>query len=197
MKSIHEYIIKNDTPFLDSFKTENGTKLQGDVRFLADRLANRIADVVELPLNLLHDEIKVGYQVMVDPSIYYKQQYVVGGQMETPHTIDSKEGLYKLSADMIVLYREDDKSEWKGFEENLMVEFAKKKDRTEKNGIILPNEKAPEKIAKVLYSNNFLAENDIKIGDTIIVNRDCAIPFWIDGKEMHWLRNQFLYAKLN
>jgi co-chaperonin GroES (HSP10) len=200
MIGVHDFIIKSDFEFAKTFVTEGGLELHADVRFSAERLANRIATVLELPLALEDCEIKSGYQVMVDPTIFYQQDYVIGGVTENNFMIDRINGIFKISPDMIVLYRENERAEWKGFSQSLLAEMDKEIIPEVKMGaIVIEQEKTKksEVFAKVLFSNTDLENEGVTNGDKIFIKPNLGVKFWIEGKEYFWIQNRHVIAKMN
>lgn len=200
MKAYHDFIIKSDFAFAKSFTTESGLELQADARFSADRLANRIATVIELPISFENCEIKKGYQVMVDPTIFYQQDYIGGVGAENSFMVDKAKGIYKISPSMIVLYRKNENDEWKGYDESIMVEFEKQVIPEVKIGtIVIEKEKSKtsEQFATVLYSNKGMIENDVKNNHRVVVKKGFGVSFWIEGKEYSWINNRHVLAKIN
>lgn len=200
MKGVHDFIIKSDFEFAKTFTTESGLELHADVRFSADRLANRIATVLETPLSLEECEIKSGYQVMVDPTIFYQQDYVIGGQMENNFMVDRANGIFKISPNMIVLYRENEQAEWKGFQESFLAEMDKEIIPEVKIGsLVIEQEKTKvsEVFAKVLFSNADLESEGVKNGDRIFITPNLGVAFWIEGKQYLWIQNRHVLAKMD
>ena len=201
MKGYNDFIIKVDIVYNKTFKTESGLELYGDSRFSQDRLSNRIAVVQEIPLTLEDKTpIKKGFQVMIDPTIFYEAEYLVTGVQMTPFTIDKNKGLYKITNEMIVMYRENENSDWKGNSENLLVKFKKEKVSEKKtDNIIIEIEK--ETVSKthavVFCSNKLMQEEGIKEADLVFVQDGFGVPFWIDGIEYNWIHNRHVLAKLN
>ena len=119
MKGLHDYIIEIKEPFKDSFKTKGGLELYANKDFSAERLSNRIGTVKATPY-LFEGVIQEGYEVLIDPSILYEQIYRDVKQ-ESIHLLDSEKMLFKIDPKLIVLYRENEQQEWKGFLNNLLV----------------------------------------------------------------------------
>ena len=201
MRGYNDFIIKVDVVYNKTFKTESGLELHADSRFSQDRLANRIAVVEEIPLTLQgKTPIKKGFQVMIDPTIFYENEYVATGVQMTPFTIDKNKGLYKIKDEMIVLYREDENSEWKANAENLLIRFKKEEVAEKKVGsIIIENKKeiVSKDHATILHANELLQEEGIQDGDLLFVQQCYGVPFWIHGIEYNWIHNRHVLAKLN
>lgn len=200
MIRIHDFTIKLDFEFAKTFKTESGLELHADVRFSADRLANRIATVLELPLSLTDSEIKSGYEVMVDPTIFYQQNYDVIGKVENSFMIDRANGIFKISPDMIVMYRKDKNSKWKAFQNSFLAELESEITPEVKMGSLVIEEAKTKKskvFAKVLFTNTELENDGVNDGDRIYIKPDLGVPFWIEGKEYQWIQNRHVLAKMN
>jgi len=189
MQGIHDYILEIKEPFKDTFKTASGVELYANKRFSADRLSNRIGKVMATPL-FFEGIIEVGYEVLVDASILYEQIYN-GKVQESIHLLDKDKMLFKIDPKLIVLYRENPQEQWKGFLDSILVEPIKKASKSLKSSlIIIPDEEIEfEKTkATVTICNSELSEFGIVKNDTIAI-KPLGIPFWLDGKEFWWLKN--------
>ncbi len=200
MQSITHYIVHVDGAFADSFQTENGTKIYLDKRFSAVKSANRIGTIVNVPANA-NTAIKKGFQIMFDPSILLRPIYSIGGEQDSPYLVDKPKSWYKIQPSLIVLYREDENSEWKGFEQSLMVELIKDNFKEVQSSLIYIPETKTETfkkgIAKVLYTNDILSKDEnIQIGDEVYYKPTAGMLFEIEGKKMYWLRNRELHGKV-
>lgn len=198
MKSIHNYIVENKKAFTDSFLTESGTKIYVDSKFDKEKGTNCICDVKEVPV-LGETIIKSGFQVFIDPTVFYSNHYENGGEIDNPNIINKKEGLYKISNDMIILYRENETSEWKGFGENFIAEpIIEEEVKTTTSGIILEVEKPKtlqnKAIAKIL--NPEIEFEGLNVGDTIILKDNLYVSIHLDNKTMFWVRNRYIQAVL-
>lgn len=193
MKGLHDFIVKIDVEFHDTFKTEGGLELYANKDISAERVSNRFGKIVNTPV--FHDTIiKPGYQVMIDPTILYKQTYRHIKQ-DSIHLMDKEEGLYKLDPKEIILYRESENHQWKGYGQNNLVEPVKGVSKTVKSDFIYIPEKPADFIkgkAKALFMNDNI---DAKKGDELIISKDGGLPYWIEGKEFWWIRNIDIYAK--
>lgn len=200
MKGTHHFIIEVKQAFKETFITEGGLELYGDKRFMGAKLTNRLAKVVSTPL-LKNTVIKEGYEVMIDPTIFFSQSYEKTGKQDNQYILDTEKGHYKIEPNMIVLYRENTESEWKGFQENLLVEFVK--ERTEeklKSSLILTELVQPEYIpglAIITFPNEELIEMGVESGDSVLIKKGLGVSFDIDGKEFFWLRTRDIHAITN
>jgi co-chaperonin GroES (HSP10) len=195
IRGIYHFIIEQKKAYSETFKTESGLELYGDKRFMAHKLANRICTVVNIPMSE-ESEIKPGYEVMIDPSIYTSITTETGGERNNPNLIDKAKGWYKIDPDIIVLYRENEQSEWRGNKRNLVVEYVKEDEKTS-NSLIIQTVKSENKkgVAKVKYSNTEMEGYDVNNGDEILFGADYNIPFPIDGKEYYWMNNSSVIGK--
>lgn len=195
MKALQEFIIKLDKPLNDTFKTEAGIELYGHKDFSVDRLSNRIAKVIATPL--WHETpIKAGYEVMIEITILYKQSYR-GIKQGYTSLIDTDNMLFRITPSMIVLYREDEKSEWKGYLKNVMVERIKENTPKINTNLIIPDnakDTYKKEYVKLLYGNNELKEMGVENGDEILINPMGGVDFWIDGKHYWWMRSVDVYG---
>jgi co-chaperonin GroES (HSP10) len=201
MIGYNDFIIKVDFVFAKTFTTESGLELHADSRLNQERLANRLAVVQEIPLNLINETpIKKGFQVMIDPTIFYENQYVATGVQQTPFTIDKNKGLYKIKNEMIVLYREDENAEWKANADNLLVRFKKEVVEEKKVGLIIlepKKEKTLKDRAIILKANQLIKEEGVNDGDLVFVQQGIGVPFWIEGVEYNWINNRHVLAIIN
>lgn len=200
MKGMHDYIIQIKEAYNDSFTTENGVKLFLDKRFSGKELANKHAVIIDTPA-LAESILKPGYEVIVDPTIHFKQKYERHGENDNIFFKDQKEGLYKIQPSMIIMYREDKESSWKGYNENLLVEFIKEDDpETVKSSIIITEiktKKNKDGLAKAKFVNAALNEEGVNENDLIVITKGRGIPIMIEGKEYFWIRNSDVLVKLN
>jgi co-chaperonin GroES (HSP10) len=195
MKGTKNFIIQIDNPYNDTFKTESGVELYGNVDFTTERQSNRIAKVVGIP-SLFKTEIKVGFEVLIDASPLYRQIYQ-GTKQWYQNVVDVDKNLYHLEKDMIVCYRENAKSDWIGFGENNLAEplFEQKNINTT---LLLPKNATEKKYngkVKIHYANSNLKKEGVKNGDTLYMNSIGGIKYWLDGKEFWWIRNKDVIAK--
>lgn len=196
MKGIHDYIIEIAEPFKETFKTESGLELYANKSFSADRLSNRIGKVMEVPL-LFDGIIKQGYEVLIDASILYEQSFKSVKQ-ESIHLLDRDKMLFKINPNLIVLYRENENEQWKGFLNNLLVEpIEKKSQKLVSSLIIIPDEKATYEKGKAIvkYANENVKELGVNNGETVFIDPLGGIQFWLDGKEFWWIRTKDILAK--
>jgi len=200
MRGTHHFIIEVKQAFNETFKTEGGLELYGDKRFLGAKLTNRLAKVITTPL-LKDSVVKEGYEVMIDPTIFFSQSYEKTGKQDNQYILDREKGHYKLEPGMIVLYRENAESRWKGFQENILVEFIKEElEGVHKTSLILTDLLEPEYkvgIAKITFANEELLEMGVVEGDYVSIKKGLGVSFFIDGREFFWLRTRDVQAIFN
>lgn len=194
MQSLRNFIVKTDAAFSDTIKTESGLELYVNQKISRERSSNRVLKVIEVPVNVSDNEIQPGYEVMVDPTILYMQNYTGRGDQDNPFMIDRNNGLYKVEPKMIVLYRENEDAEWKAYGENTLVEFIKETTEKLSGGLFIGNE-TKEKV-KALYPTKVMEDSGISSGDEIIIKKGTEVSFWIEGKEYHWIENKDVLAKV-
>lgn len=195
MKALRDFIIKLDKPLNETFKTENGTELFAHADFSVDRLSNRIAKVIATPL-YFDSPIQKGYEVMIEPTILYKQIYK-GIKQDYNHFIDKDNMLFKVTPNMIILYRKDENDGWKGHLKNLMVEQIPEDEPVIKTSLLLPKmseQKFKKGRAKALYVNEEIKEWGVNEGDELVINPNGGVNFWLNGKHYWWIRNRDTYA---
>lgn len=196
MKALHEFIIELPKPLNDTFVTENGVELYAHKDFSVDRLSNRIAKVVSVPA-FLECDIEVGYQVMFEKTILHKQIFQ-GVKQGYTNYVDKDNKLFRITPNMIVLYRKDENSEWKGFGKNVMVKPIKEDKLPIVSEHILIPENTKEAYkkdrVKLIYANKDIEEMGAKNGDEVIIDPQGGIPFWFEGVEYWWLMNSHIYA---
>jgi co-chaperonin GroES (HSP10) len=196
MKHIRNYIIKIEgKEFNDTFKTEGGLTLYGDKDFTYKKQVNSYAKIVEKPMN--GGSLEIGTEVFIDPTVFYHFHHEDNRKHDSVFTIDRKQGLYHIDPQMIILYKED--NEWKGFQDNLLgIQEYVLIDDIISNGIILDFDKKKQKqTVKIVYSNDFLKENEIENGSQVYLGKVGGIPVYIDGKEYLWLRSNDIIAVEN
>src|SRR5690606_8011727 len=102
-----------------------------------------------------------------------------------------KEMLFRLDPNMIILYRENSDSEWKGHLENCMLEpIQNNKEKVVSSFIIVPESSIPtyEKERAILkYANQELIDLGANNGDEVIIHPAGGVKFWIEGKEYWWI----------
>lgn len=186
MIAVHDFIIYTDIVFNETFKTKGGLELYGDKRFLQKRLAQRIVEIKELPLNYEGEDIK-GFQALIDITIFIQNNYDHGKGMN--NEVIGHEGYYKIQSNMIIAVRENDRSDWIGFANNLLVEKIMEEEEVKKSILIIletPKLKAKKGFAKVLSINSNLPE--LIKGDVIQYNDNYGVDVFLEGKELLWIR---------
>ncbi|CAL2094807.1 hypothetical protein [Tenacibaculum sp. 190524A02b] len=194
MKGIQNFIIELDTPYFEKFKSSNGVEFFGTTDFNADRLSNRVAIIKGIP-ELFESEIKVGYEVLIDFSNFYRQIYR-GVKQWYQAIIDEEANLYHLTSNMIICYREDSSSEWKGFENNSLVKPIYEQSKINTSLIVPENNTKKEFKGKVqvVYANQKLREQEVTNGTIVYMNPLGGVKYWFEGKEYWWIRNCDVYG---
>ncbi|WP_339877068.1 hypothetical protein [Olleya marilimosa] len=199
MKAIHEFIIELPQVLNKTFKTESGIELHAHEKFSVDRLSNRVAKVIEVPRYISNTEIKPGYEIMIEPTFMYKQNYK-GIEQDYTNYIDRDKNWFRITPNMIILYRKDKNSQWKGYGSNCMLEPIEiKENKIESDFLIIPDTTKPKferETAILKYASTELIERGVKNGDKVVINPQGGIQFWIEGKELWWIRNKDVWGVL-
>ncbi len=195
MKSIRSFIVHTDQAFKDSYTTESGLVVYADKRMSAQRLSNRVVKVVEIPAAMKNCEIQPGFEVMVDPTIFFMQNYDGRGDQDNPYMIDRHKGLYKVEPGMVVLYRENESNDWKPYGRNMMVEIITTTTEKKIGELVIGTEK--KETVKALYPSAEMEREGVVSGSEISIQKGYEVPFWIEGKECFWIDSRHVLAKLN
>lgn len=196
MQGIHHFIIQAENLYNDTFKTESGVELYGNVDFTAERQSNRVVKVISTPAKL-QTEIKKGYELLIDFTPFYRQIYN-GVKQGYQNIADKDKHWYWLEPSMIICYKSPPTpkggvSEWVGYGENSLVKPILE-ENTIKTSLLLPNSEAKKFTGKVemIYANKELKEQGVKNGNTLYMDIKGGVKYWIDGKEYWWVRNRDL-----
>lgn len=196
MKSINDFIVYTDVVFNDTFKTANGVELFADKRFSQKRLAQLEVEIKELPLNYKGEDIK-GYKALVDATIYFQNDYNHGKGVN--NEIEGHKGFFKIQPSMIIAVRENESSEWVGFDDNLLVEQVMSENKETTSGLIILEIKKSEPVqglAKVAVTNKKMIDDDVNVGDTIKYNDYFGVDVHIEGRLLKWIRVKDCLAKV-
>lgn len=198
MQHIYNYIIKISNELNDTFKTETGLELYGHKDFNIDRLSNRYATIIGHPLLFDGKILDEGTKVLIDPSVYYHSTHGDDDTKSyTTNTIDIKNGIYAIEPQNIIAYKQNDT--WVGYLDNFIGKCVIEKTDDKVLGSIIIETGKNIKTNKyyVISSNEFLEDNDVKVGDVLYMQPNYGVSLWLDGKEHTWLRGTDVLAKLN
>jgi co-chaperonin GroES (HSP10) len=210
MQGITDYIIE----FRETHKTEfevSGHSLKINPNFNQPKWINRIGRVVSVPLHQeVESPIKKGYEVIVVHTSLLNDFYDKVGKSRSSFLVDDKKDYFRFTPNLIVMYRESNKHEWKSHLDSVFIspiKIDKEKKKTPK-GLLLPDsifEK--EKGYKgnqtqqgiVAYSNNNLTKLGIYVGDEVMFKIDREYEFKINGKTLWHMENNdiILHKKTN
>ncbi|MDO6737091.1 hypothetical protein [Wenyingzhuangia sp. 2_MG-2023] len=193
MKSLHHFIIEVQNPYNETFKTEGGLELHGNVDFNADRMGNRIAKVALIP-EMFPSEIKPGYEVLIDNSNFRRQIYR-GVKQEYQNCISEEKKLYYIDPDLIICYRENETENWIGYGQNAIAEPIIEKIEN-KSPIHQIDKTSFKGKIKLVHINDTLKRLGLNVGDTAIMNTIGGIKIWFGGKELWWVYNSQILAKI-
>lgn len=193
MQALQHFIIQVINPFKDKIEIGN-LELFVDKKISRDRSSNRFGTITSCPALQKSFGLQEGFEVIIDATVLYRQIYKEGVQ-ESIHLVDAKNSLYKVEPDMIILYRENPESEWKGFKDNLMVEFINELPKAESSLIITVEKKEVVKGKAILRNrNSALEEEGIENGQTIFINPTAGIPFFFKEETLYWIRTKDVLA---
>lgn len=192
MQGLKHFIIEVKEPFKDKVEIGN-LEIYVDKKISRDRSANRLGKVISCPILEQSFGIKEGFEIIFDATILYRQIYKEGTQ-ESIHLMDKEKSLYKIEPDMIVLFRENDKSEWKGFKDNLMVEFITEVPKSNGSIITIPKAEVVKGKAKVKYRNEELENEGVENGQVIFMKPTAGIPFFFKNETLYWIRTKDVLA---
>lgn len=192
MQALKHFIIEVKDPFKD--KIEVGKlELFIDKKISRDRSSNRFGKIVSCPILEESFGLKPGDEIIFDATILYRQVYKEGIQ-ESIHLMDKEKSLYKVEPDMIILFRENEDKEWKGFKDNLMVEFIAEVPKVSSLLITIPKPEVVKGKAKVKYRNEELENQEIENGQVIFINPNAGIPFFFKNETLYWIRTKDVLA---
>ncbi len=196
MKGFREFIIEVGAAFTNTIK-HGDLELYVDYRHRQQEQSNRYGKVISLPM-WSDTDIKVGSEVIIDPTVLFQQVY--NGQLKaSKFLVDEKKGWYRVTSDMIILYKNPEQTEFLGHKQSLFVTPIKTKVQELVSGIILNKYvKETQNIAQVAFSNKLLIEDEgINVGDKVHHVPNRTWMFELAGKQYLYLRNMDLLAKAN
>jgi len=190
MKSPNDYIVQ----FKETHQTTTTVgdcELTVNPMFEQPKWINRVGIVIATPPSI-DTPIQKGYEVLVVHTVLLDESFIKQGKIENPFLADKEKGYYRFEPSLIVMYREDDKSEWKCNNEYIMV-LPIEIDTIQKewNGLDIPdmvyeNEQGykgnENQKGTIAYDNPKLNEKGIYKGDEIIFKVDREYEFELDGK---------------
>lgn len=195
MKGTKDFIIQLKDPYSETFKTEGGLELYGNVDFTTERQSNRVAKVIGLPA-LFETVIKEGYEVLIDASPLYRQIYN-GVKQWYQNVVDEDKEIFHLDKELIICYRKDKNSDWIGFGENNLVKPILEDAHVVKTSLILPANVSQKKFTgRVTMTNSNTEINELGVtnGDTLFINILGGVKYWLAGEEFWWIRNRDIRA---
>lgn len=200
MQGITEYIVQFDHTHNSSVEVE-GLELAVNPDMDQPKQINRVGTIVSAPL-LGSPQLEVGYEVMVIHTLLLTEIYN-NGKNKSFYLVDEEKGLFRFDQNMIVMFRESDKDQWKCHLKNVMVRpIVIKEDQKIWNGIIIPdaafndsNEGYKGNVKNkgtIAYGNQNLIENAIFEGDEVIFKQEREYEFEIDGETLWHMENEDL-----
>ena len=195
MRGIRDFVLHIPNKYNEKFKTEGGLELYGDHRLMAKEMANTIVEVVEVPFGY-EGPIEKGNIVFIDPTIVMQGIYKEG-VVDSPFLIDRENAWYKASENLIIAYSSDKGKTWKCINDNILMETVKVDNEQVVNGLIRVNLKSSKDNEMiVVLPNEEIKKEGIKEGDSLLVNKDLMVNVKFDGKNLAWLKNDDLFARI-
>ena len=192
MKGLDEFIVEIGKAFKDTIK-HGSLELYTDYRTAQQEQSNRRGVIISTPMQVETD-IEPGCEVLIDPTILFKQVYR-GKMQESRFLVDEEKGWYRVDASMIIVYRNPG-GNWKGCGENLLVKAVKAEEKETASGIILPkSQDEMDGYAEVVYPNEELLEQGVVPGDVIYFPKNKKWEFELEGQTYLYLRNKDILAK--
>ena len=193
-----DFIVHVKEKHRSTIKTSAGIEIHADSRFSGKETANTVFEVVEIPMTYI-GVVKKGFQLMVDPTLVMEQSYQLTGHQENINLIDRAKSLYKVNKMLIICYRENENSPWRGFEDNLIVEKIKEIKASEKteSGLYLVDTAKPvieRGKAKVLVTNSELEKQGVFPNDIVFINEQYVVDIRIDGIKYSWVKDRHVLA---
>jgi co-chaperonin GroES (HSP10) len=192
MTGIKEFIIEVGRAFNNTLQY-GSLELYTDHRARQQEQSNRIGKVISKPLTI-NSEIEVGAEVLIDPTVLFEQVYENKVQ-ESRFIVDRDKGWYRVTPDMIILYRNRNEETFLGNKQNLLVEPIN--DEITKVGSIYlaKPEEQQEHTAIVAVANKELIAQGINTGDTIYYNKKAKWEYEFQGKKYLYLQNFYVFGK--
>lgn len=194
MKGTSKFIIELNEVYSETFKTSGGIEIFGNVNFTTERQSNRIVKVIGIP-GLYATEIKEGYELLIDASDFYRQIYN-GSKQWYQNIVDEERNLFHIEKDMIICYRADKDSEWKGFLDNSLV-LPILEEKKIASTLHLPGTVSQAVFrgkVKMSCSNAALNALGVENGHTLFMDLRGGVKYWFEGIEYWWVRNRDLFA---
>ena len=195
MQSLRNFIIKVDVDFNEKYTTKGGLDLYAHKRFSGEQLSNKTAIVLSNPkFSKENETIPENSEILIDPTIFYQQNYNNSGDQDHPYVIDRNKGIYQISPSMVVMWRENPEKPWKGFSENLLIEVNREiTDEVKSNNLVSEINKVEEKTF-VKYSNSIIEQSGVKSGSEVVVRKEFGVPYTLVDRGYRWYKNNDILA---
>ena len=193
MTGVNEFIIEIGDAFDNTIK-HGSLELYKDHRTSQQEQSNRNGTVVCLPINGESD-VQVGAEVIIDPTVLFQQTYK-GKTQDSQFLVDREKGWYRVSPQMLLVYKNPNETNYTGYKDNLFAE-ALKQEEVRVGSIYLPKAKNElEGVAVVAISNKELIDiEDIKQGSVIYYQLNREWEFELEGKTYLYLKNIYVLGK--
>lgn len=196
MKTLREFIVHVPTKYNDTWKSESGMEWHLSQFHNKRELANASVEVISAPIKN-KGNVEVGDKVLIDiVAILDSEQYKFGNT-GNHLLIDREKGLYRVSADLILLYQKKGETEWRSFGDKVVVE--KIMEETPKSSIIIDptaGKKSLQDRGVVFIPSDALIEEGVKKGDVVVFDKRTNIDFFLEGICYMWLKDRNVMACL-
>lgn len=193
MKGINEFIIEIGQAFNNTLEY-GSLKLYTDHKTKQQEQSNRKGKVISIPAKG-ESEIEIDAEVIIDPTVLFEQTYN-GKTQESQFIVNKAKGWYRVTPEMVLLYKNPNKENFTGHKNNLFVTPIVD-DVTKIGSIYIPKSvNDQESVAKVEISNEeMITEEDINSGDHIYYNTKAEWKFNIEGEEYILIKNFHVLGK--
>lgn len=205
MQGLHEYIVQVEEPLKKKHKLGD-KEIYIDPTYDQTKYSNRIGKVISTPIGLETD-IKVGDEVVIVHTVLMSEIYY-GHRQDSIFLVDKEKGYYRLSKELIIMYRSNPSDKWKCYDIQLMVKPVKAKQTDYKQGsILLPanhfntdvecnTNGFKKQYGTLRYINKELAKQGVKEGDEVFFSDVGDYEYNIDGEVLYCMDNRDILALL-
>lgn len=193
MKGINEFIIEIGKAFNNTLEY-GSLKLYTDHKTKQQEQSNRNGKVISIPAKG-ESKIEKDALVIIDPTVLFEQIYN-GKVQESQFLVNREKGWYRVTPDMVLLYKNPNKENYIGHLNNLFVTPIKD-DVTKIGSIYIPKSTSEqESLANVEISNEeMMTVEGIYAGDQIYYNPKAVWKFNVEGKECILIKNFHVLGK--
>lgn len=206
MQGITEFIVEIKEPVKESIKI-GGTEIFVDGSYDQTKYSNRIGKVISTPIGY-ETPIKVGDEVLIVHTVLMSQTYQ-GKQHDPVFLVDKSKGYYRLTNELIVMYRPCINSEWKCNWIHVMVSpIAAEKEDFKIGSFYLGMDSYDTDVecntmgflkqeGHIKYLNKELKDAGVKVGDKVHFEEHGDYEFNLDGEVVYCMDNRDILTLLD